>query len=253
MHSLTNKLSVITGGTSGIGLAVAKNFADCGAKVVITGRRATGGDVAKQHGFEFLRCDAGDEGQVSQSFAEIENRFSRIDLLVINAGIACDEGSLEEFDFDEMKKIIEVNVNGVFLALKYGPRHMNDGGSIISTGSVAGAGTTNPGAGVYAASKAAVAYLTRTSALELAPRRIRANTVCPAVISGTGMMVDDDSPEAAFFGRLTALGRMGRIDEVVGLYNYLASDASMFMTGQELRLDGGMTAGFGPALLSAIG
>jgi NAD(P)-dependent dehydrogenase (short-subunit alcohol dehydrogenase family) len=152
-----------------------------------------------------------------------------------------------------MRKIIDINVCGTFLALKYGPGHMNDGGSIIATGSVAGSGTTNPGSAVYAASKAAVAYLVRTSALELAPRNIRANTVCPAVIGGTGMMVDDDgSPEAKFFSNLTALGRMGRVEDVVGIYNFLASESSTFISGQELRVDGGMTAGLGQPLLEAM-
>lgn len=130
---------------------------------------------------------------------------------------------------------------------------MNDGGSIITTGSVAGCGTTNAGSGVYAASKAGVAYLTRTSAIELASRGIRANTVCPAVIAGTGMMVDDDgSPESKFFSSLTALGRMGRIDEVVGVYNFLASSSASFITGQEIRIDGGMTAGLGSPLTQAL-
>jgi NAD(P)-dependent dehydrogenase (short-subunit alcohol dehydrogenase family) len=152
-----------------------------------------------------------------------------------------------------MRKIIDVNVCGAFLALKYGPGRMNEGGSIIATGSVAGSGTTNPGSAVYAASKAAVEYLVRTSALELASRNIRANTVCPAVIAGTGMMVEDDGgPEATLFGNLTALGRMGRIDEVVGLYNFLASDSSSFITGQAIRVDGGMTAGVGQPALSAL-
>lgn len=254
MHSLANKLAVITGGTSGIGLAVAANFAESGATVVITGRRQDGEAIAKEHGVGFRRCDASSEKQVVETFAAIEADFGRIDVLVLNAGIALNEGTIEAFDFEEMKKVVDVNLNGVFLALKYAPRHMNDGGSIISTGSVAGSGTTNSGSGVYAASKAGVAYLTRTSAIELASRNIRANTVCPAVIAGTGMMVEDDGgPEAAFFGSLTAFGRMGRVDEVVGTYNFLASSESSFITGQEIRLDGGMTAGLGQPILEAMG
>jgi NAD(P)-dependent dehydrogenase (short-subunit alcohol dehydrogenase family) len=152
-----------------------------------------------------------------------------------------------------MKRILNVNLIGVFLALKYAPRYMANGGSIITTGSAAGSGTTNPGGGVYAASKARAAYLTRTCALELASRSIRANCVCPAVIAGTGMMTSDDGgPEARLLSKMTALGRMGRQDEVVGIYNFLASSASTFMTGQELRVDGGMTAGFGQALISQL-
>ena len=253
MHSLEGKLAVVTGGTSGIGHAVARNFVDNGAKVVITGRRADGGKVADKIGAAFMHCDATNEEQVAQTFSLAQETMGKIDILVINAGVAPEEGSIEDFEFDQMKQLIDVNLNGVFLALKYGPRHMNDGGAIITTGSVAGSGTTNPGSGVYAASKAGAAYLTRTSAIELAHRNIRANTVSPAAIAATGMMVEDDGgPEASFFGSLTALGRMGRLDEVVGAFNFLASNASSFITGQEIRVDGGMTAGLGQPLINAL-
>lgn len=253
MHSLKGKNALITGGTSGIGLAVAKDFVSSGAVVTITGRRDSGERVASDIGAEFIRCDATDEQQVSACFDAVEKARGKIDVLVVNAGVADDEGSIEEFATDSMKRLVDVNLGGVFLALKYGPRHMNDGGSIITTGSVAGAGTTNAGAGVYAASKAGVAYLTRTCAIEVASRGIRANTVCPALIAGTGMMTDDDGgPEAQLLSKLTAFGRMGRQDEVVGAYNFLAGPASTFITGQELRVDGGMTAGIGNPIFAAL-
>ncbi|MDH3374484.1 MAG: SDR family oxidoreductase [Gammaproteobacteria bacterium] len=254
MHSLKGKVALITGGTSGIGLAVAKNFADNGASVTITGRRDSGAQVARDIGAIFVQCDATDEQQVAECFDAVEKNNGKIDILVVNAGTAADEGSIEEFPTDKMRHLVDVNLGGVFIALKYGPRHMNDDGSIITTGSVAGAGTTNAGAGVYAASKAGVAYLTRTCALELASRGIRANTVCPALIAGTGMMTDDDGgPEALLLSKLTAFGRMGRQEEVVGAYNFLASQAATFITGQELRVDGGMTAGIGNPIFSALG
>ena len=118
---------------------------------------------------------------------------------------------------------------------------------------MSGAGTTNAGSAVYAATKAAVAYLTRTSAIELAPRNIRANSVCPAVIADTGMMTADNGcDEARLLASLTALGRMGRLDEVVGAYNFLASDAATFITGQELRVDGGLTAGIGLPIFNGL-
>ena len=253
MDSLKGKIALITGGTSGIGLAVAKSFVESGAVVTITGRRDSGEQIASDIGAGFIQCDATDEQQVTDCFASAEKNNGKIDILVVNAGIADDEGSIEEFATDSMRRLIDVNLGGVFLALKYGPRHMNDGGSIITTGSVAGAGTTNAGAGVYAASKAGVAYLTRTCALEVASRGIRANTVCPALIAGTGMMTDDDGgPEAQLLSKLTAFGRMGRQDEVIGAYNFLASSASTFITGQELRVDGGMTAGLGVPIFEGL-
>lgn len=253
MHSLTDKVAVITGGTSGIGLAVAKNFKAAGARVLITGRRDSGDTIAREHGFEFLRCDATSEQETADCFGQVEKTAGRIDVLVVNAGMADDEGSIEDYPADRMRQTVDVNLTGVFLAFKYGPRHMNDGAAIIATGSVAGSGMTNPGAGVYAASKAGVAYLTRTAALELAPRGIRVNAVCPALIAGTGMMTEDDGgPEAELLSKLTAFGRMGRQDEVVGAYNFLASSAASFITGQELRVDGGMTAGLGLPIFEAI-
>lgn len=253
MHSLKDKVALITGGTGGIGLAVARNFVDNAAVVTITGRRDSGGQVASDIGADFIQCDATDEQQVVDCFDAAVKKHGKIDILVVNAGVAYDEGSIEEFATASMKRLVDVNLGGVFLALKYGPKHMNDGGSIITTGSVAGAGTTNAGAGVYAASKAAVAYLTRTCAIEVASREIRANTVCPALIAGTGMMTDDDGgPEAQLLSKLTAFGRMGRQNEVVGAYNFLASSASTFITGQELRVDGGMTAGFGVPIFEAL-
>jgi len=234
-------------------LAVARNFVENGATVTITGRRDSGDKVAGEIDAEFVRCDATDEQQVAECFSAVEQNFGKIDVLIVNAGTADDEGSIEEYPTDSMKHLVDVNLGGVFIGLKYGPRHMNDGGSIITTGSVAGAGTTNAGAGVYAASKAGVAYLTRTCALEVAARGIRANTICPALIAGTGMMTDDDGgPEAQLLSQLTAFGRMGRQEEVVGAYNFLASSASTFITGQELRVDGGMTAGIGAPIFEAL-
>jgi NAD(P)-dependent dehydrogenase (short-subunit alcohol dehydrogenase family) len=253
MNTLNDKTALICGATSGIGLAIAKNYIAHGAKVIITGRRESGEDTASEIGAQFIRCDVTVESDVETCFKEAEQRLGKLDVLVINAGIADDEGSIEEFSGEGMNAIVAVNLNGVFYALKYGPRHMNDGGSIINTGSVAGSGITHAGTGVYAATKAAGAYLARTAAIENAPRGIRVNSVCPAMIAGTGMMVDDDgSDDAKFLGTLTAFGRMGRQDEVVGAYNFLASDASTFITGQEIRVDGGVSAGFSLPVFEAM-
>jgi NAD(P)-dependent dehydrogenase (short-subunit alcohol dehydrogenase family) len=250
---LEGKNVLISGGTSGIGLAVARNFADNGAQLTITGRRASGEEIASEIGADFMRVDVTDENQVAHSIRTTAERYGKIDVFVVNAGIADDEVSIEAFPTEKMKAMMDVNFNGVFYALKYCPKYLSDGASIITTGSAAGSGITNAGAATYAASKAAVAYLTRTCAIELAPRGIRANTVCPALIAGTGMMTEDDGgDEAQFLSTLTAFGRMGKQSEVVGIYNFLASDAATFITGQEIRVDGGLTAGLGLPIFGAI-
>ena len=254
MNSLENKTALLCGATSGIGLAVARNYIESGARVVITGRRDDGADIASGIGAQFIQCDASIEADVKNGFASAEALLGKLDIVVINAGMAADEGSIEEFDSAGMSAMVELNFKGVFYALKYGPAHMHDGASIINTGSVAGSGITHAGTGVYAATKAAGAYLARTAAIELAPRSIRVNTVCPAMIAGTGMMIDDDgSDDARFLGTLTAFGRMGRQDEVVGIYNFLAGNGSSFITGQEMRVDGGTSAGIGLPIFAAVG
>lgn len=253
MHNLSNKNALILGATSGIGLAIAASFRDSGAEVIIAGRRDVS-KTASDIGARFLPCDMTDEHHVIETLDAAITLLDSLEVLVINAGIADDEGSIESYASESMKSIIDVNFNGTFYALKHAPARLRDGASIIYTGSVAGSGVTHAGAAVYAASKAGGAYLMRASAIENAPRGIRVNAVCPALIADTGMMVPDDGNETAtFLSQLNAFGRMGRQDEVVGIYNFLASDASTFITGQEIRVDGGMTAGIGLPLFAAIG
>lgn len=252
MHSLQNKLAVITGGTSGIGLEVARNFIACGAQVVVCSRTDKQ-ELAREIGATFFKVDVADEQQVNQFLATVEERFGKIDVLVNNAGIALDLENMASTASGDMQKILDVNTCGVWYALKYAPRHMRDGGSIINTGSVAGSGVTSEGNAEYAMSKAAVGYMTRTAAIELGDRHIRVNAVCPGLIAGTGMMTEDNGGATArFCSTLTALGRMGRLDEVAGIYNFLASDSSSFITGQEIRIDGGMTAGRSKFTAAAI-
>jgi NAD(P)-dependent dehydrogenase (short-subunit alcohol dehydrogenase family) len=243
MSDLSGKNSLITGGTSGIGLAVAREFVAAGAVVTITGRRQEGAKIAKDIGAKFLACDAAMEEEVESALAAAAST-SPLDIVVINAGMAADEGSLVECPTEVAQRTFETNLFGTFLMLKHAPAVMSDGGVILCTGSIAGSGITHAGAGAYAASKAGVAYLARTAAVELAPRNIRVNCVCPAVIADTGMMVPDDGgDEAQFMGSLTALGRMGRLAEVVGAYRFLAGDEASFITGADYLVDGGRVLG----------
>lgn len=248
--NLDNKHILITGGTSGIGLAMAKDFISDAAEVYITGRRDSGADLASEIGVKFIKCDVTSEEDVISSYEAINGK---LDVVVLNAGIAADTDGIENTPSSVMRDLVETNLMGTFYGLKYAPKFMNDGGSIIATGSIAGSGFTAFGNAEYAASKAGVAYLTRTAAIEFASRNIRVNTVAPATIEGTGMMVSDDGSDMAkFFGNFSALGRLGKQDEAVAVYRFLASDASSYVTGQEIRVDGGVTAGIGMPIMELM-
>jgi NAD(P)-dependent dehydrogenase (short-subunit alcohol dehydrogenase family) len=249
MHSLQGKNAFITGGAAGIGRAIAENFVANGAKVTIGDIAENGPEVAEAIGADFARCDVSDEESVVAAYEQASSRNGTLDVIVLNAGIFLEADTLETTPTEVMRKVVDVNLMGVYFGLKHGLRFMNDGGAFITAGSAAGSGLTTFGHAEYSATKAGAAYLTRTVAIEEAHRGIRANVVCPACIAGTGMMTEDDGgPEATLMSSLTALGRMGGMDEVVSLYNYLASDASAFITGQEIRIDGGMTTGIGGPL-----
>lgn len=252
MSSFKDKLVFITGGASGIGKALAESFAVDGAKVCICDI-ADGTDLATSIGGAFYNLDVTDEENTRAVYQAIEKEHGKLDVICLVAGVALEDTILEELDMDKARKMIDINLLGVMLGLKYGTQHMNDGGAIITAGSAAGGGMTVAMQGVYSATKAGVHYLTRTVAIEQGDRGIRANTLCPASIAGTGMMVDEDeSAEAKFFGGITALGHMGRPADVVNMAKFLASDEASFITGGEFTVDGGLTAGLSNSLVGAL-
>ena len=243
--SIEGKRCLVTGGTAGIGLAVARHFCDAGAEVVISGRRDAGATTAADIGAQFVRMDVADATSVKAgTAAAAELLGGQIDVLVLNAGVALDTGSTDQLDHDAMRRTFEVNVYGVADGMHIGLQHLAPGGTIIVTSSPASTALM-PGAGAYAASKAAVNALVRTAALELGPSGIRVNAVLPGVIR-TEMALDPATAEdeLQMLSTLTATGKIREPEEIAPVFRFLASDASAACTGALLECEDGVRAGF---------
>ena len=176
MFSLKDKIAIVTGGGSGIGLATARRFAAAGAKVVIA-NRSDSSVVAASFGGEYLPADVGEESQVKALVAEVVRRHGRIDILVNSAGVIDDMVPITEMSASAMRRHFEVNTMGIWSAIRYAAPHMRDG-SIVNVSSVAALlGVATYAA--YSASKAAINAFSRSLAAELGPRNINVNVVAP--------------------------------------------------------------------------
>ena len=247
MFNLEGKNAYITGAAGGIGYAVAARFCKAGANVIITDV-TDASQAAKDIGAQFLRVDVSDETQVSDSLKQAESLIGKLDIVVNNAGIGEVGHTFEESEQAFIERTTKINQWGVLYGLKHAPKHMNDGGSIINTASVA-AFINIIATGVYSATKAAVVSMTAMSALELGNRGIRVNAVCPGYIA-TALGSGDEGVDLC--EALTALGRVGTTDDLVGIYHFLASDDSSYLTGQALKVDGGWSCGPSSTVLEKI-
>jgi NAD(P)-dependent dehydrogenase (short-subunit alcohol dehydrogenase family) len=238
MGKLQGKVAVITGGTSGIGLATAKLFVREGAQIFITGRRQKELDEA----VEVIGSNVtGVQGDVAK-LADLKRLYEtvkvkgRIDIVFANAGVG-EFAPLGEITEEHFDKLFNINVKGTLFTVQMALPLLNDGGSIILTGSVAGIKGT-PAFGVYGATKAAIRLFVRTWTVELKNRHIRANVVSPGPIDTPA--VGQLPPEAmARIASTVPMGRMGEPDEIAKAALFLASDDSSFVTGIELFVDGG--------------
>ena len=247
MNRLQNKIALITGGTTGIGAATAQLFQAEGATVIVTGSNPKTLEAARAEltGIEVIACDAGDVAATRALVDAVKNKFGRIDVLFVNAGIAkfAPFEAVEEEIFD---RHFDINVKGAFFLMKYAAPVMSDGGSIILTAS--GSGSTGMASTtVYSATKAALRSFGRTFAGELAPRKIRVNTISPGPIATPIFdKIGDVAPDEAkaMIDGIVAqvpLGRVGQPEEIAAAALYFASDDSKFTTGTELFVDGGIT------------
>ena len=240
MFDLTGKTAFITGGSAGIGLAVGDRFRSAGAKVVLTDI-VDGSAQAAEIGVEFLKLDVSDEREVQAALAQAAEMVGALDIVVNNAGITGKDNfvSIADGSADHFAQVIDINQKSVFYGLKHAPSAMNDGGAIINTSSMA-SGYALTGNSQYSATKAAVESLTKVAALELGDRGIRVNAVAPAFMR-TAMGASDLG--IAIAGDRTAFGRLGEMEDLIGVYHFLAADESRYITGQTIAVDGGMSLG----------
>jgi NAD(P)-dependent dehydrogenase (short-subunit alcohol dehydrogenase family) len=242
MKTLENKTVVITGGTTGIGLAAARLFAEQGAKVTVTGSNPATLAAARNELLGVAEVVASDAGS-PEDIAALAKRFEAVDVLFLNAGIAKfgSIASLDEAVFDET---FRVNVRGPWLALKhFGPRLRRGGSVVVNTSINDELGM--PGSIAYAASKAALRSIVRTAASELADAGVRVNAVSPGPIetplhSKLGIPAEALKGFAEGLVGKIPLKRFGRPEEVAKAALFLAADAT-YMTGEEIVVDGGMT------------
>lgn len=240
---LEGKAALVTGGTSGIGLAVVRRFVQEGAEVVALARRER--PEADLAGARFVACDVADPVAVREAFDRALGHLGALDAAVLNAGVFEDDtGALGLPAADAVERQWSTNAMGVLHGLAAAAPAMDRGGSITITATAALAWWF-PGYGGYLASKAPLLQLARSAAMELGPRGIRVNTVSPGTIV-TQMQPEDDD-EARIARVATSLGRVGRPEEVAGAFVFLASDDASYVTGADLRVDGGWIEGVSPA------
>jgi 3-oxoacyl-[acyl-carrier protein] reductase len=244
--TLLGKVAFVTGGSRGIGAAIAKRLAEDGAAVAITyaSARQKAEDVVKAieaaggRGLA-IAADSADAAAVKSAVSKTVETFGRLDVLVNSAGIAM-VAPIEEFSLDDFDRMVAVNIRGAFVAVQEASRHMGEGGRIIIIGSVNADRMPFAGGSVYAMTKAAVAGFTRGLARDLGPRGITVNNVQP------GPTETDMNPVDGAFSKLIkgsiAVGRYAQVSEIAGMVAYLAGPEAGFVTGVSLTIDGGVSA-----------
>lgn len=247
--NLTDKISVVTGGTSGIGFEIAKNFCEHGSKTAIIGRDLTKGKTAetrinKNCGNNyclFYKCDVGNVKDVKKICKEILFKYKRVDILVLNASIEFTE-PINKVKLENWQKVMDVNISGVFYFLRFLIDSMikNNFGNIIIIGSVVS--YTGAGGGIhYATSKAAMKGISARINYELLSKGIKANIISPGVID-TPMLrkkYPDNEETNKMLSSQIPFGRIGKPIDIANLALFLASDMSEYICGQDIIVDGG--------------
>jgi len=248
MKKLENKVAVITGGNSGIGLSTAVLFAEQGAKVAITGRNQESINSAVEViGSEAIGivADVADIKNIDAAYKEVESKLGKIDVLIVNAGIL-EAAPLADFTEEQFDRVSDINFKGAFFSVQKALPYLNDGASIVLTSTA----LNEKGLGIaaaYSASKAAVRSLARSFSAELLDRKIRVNILSPGPIDtpifsrGGGSKEEVDGTKG-YFASINPSKRLGTSQEIAEGFLYLASDASKYTLGAELVIDGGVKA-----------
>ena len=250
MGSFDGKVALVTGGNSGIGKATALKFAGEGAKVVVAARRENESmqvvDAIARAGGEavFFKTDVTKSGDVEALVNSALQSFGRLDMAFNNAGITGDRRLLAELDEEDFDQIMNINVKSIWYCMKYEiPAMLQSGGGTVVNNSSMGAFRAMRGISLYTATKSAVVGMTKGAAVDYAREGIRVNAVCPGIIktplSEEHQHLDDPAAEEAV-GNRHPIGRVGQPEEVADAVLWLCSDASSFVTGQSIVVDGGL-------------
>jgi len=250
LFDLTGKTAVITGGSKGLGAAMAAGLASAGADVLLASRTLdevtqTAEEIARDYGHKAVgvQADVTSPDDVNNMTERAISEFGKIDILINNAGVNM-RGPIDEVSFEDFKKVQDINVNGVWLCSRAIVPHMKaaKSGRIInmaSTLGVVGLSDRTP----YTTSKGAVVQMTRALGLELAPFNVTCNAICPGpFLTPMNEPIAEDEQTKKFIIGAVALERWGKMEEIQGAAIFLASDASSYMTGSLVTVDGGWTA-----------
>ena len=246
MSNLTSKVALVTGGSRGIGAAIAKRLAADGATVAITYAKDAESASAVVKAIETsggkaiaIKADGGDSAAVRSAVEETVKSFGQLDILVNNAGTAIPK-PFDETSLEDMEHVLNLNVRGVMIATQAALKHMKSGGRIIMIGSCVGERVIAPGLVAYSATKGAVKMFAQGLAREVGSRGITVNNIQPGPIDTDLNPAGGDwavSQKAA-----TALGRYGNVDEIAALVAFVAGPESTYITGANLTIDGGTNA-----------